>query len=185
MKPVRRDEILDYETYEEERHDIRGRAMAAKQSRRVHVGDDLTFLFENHDTVRYQILEMVRVERLVKEADIQHEIDTYNELLGGPGELGCTLLIEIDDPAERDVKLREWLGLPQRAYVELEGGDRVYATFDARQSDSDRLSSVQFLKFDTGGRAPVAVGVELDNLKARALLTAEQKQSLAADLAAV
>ncbi len=62
------------------------------------MGPHLTFLFENHDTIRYQVLEMVRTERMVKDADIRHEVDTYNELLGARGELGATLLIELDDP---------------------------------------------------------------------------------------
>ena len=97
MKPVERKEIIDYVTYEEQRDAVRDEAMAAKALRRVHIGEYLTLLFENHLTMRYQIQEMVRVERLVKEADIQHEIDTYNEVLGGEGEFGCTLLIEIDD----------------------------------------------------------------------------------------
>ena len=79
--------------------------MQAKDARRVHVGRHLTFLFENHETIRYQVQEMTRAERMVKEADIRHEIDTYNELLGQGGDLGCTLLIEIDDPAERADKL--------------------------------------------------------------------------------
>ena len=84
MKTVARDEILDL-------RDLRGaarrrsarRRSATKAARRVHVGPHLTFLFENHDTMRYQVLEMVRTERMVKDADIRHEIDTYNELLGG------------------------------------------------------------------------------------------------------
>ena len=86
---VRRDEILDYVTYGERRTEIREAAMAAKELRRVIVGDVLTFLFENHETVRYQVLEMVRTERLVRESDIQHELHTYNELLGAAGRLGC------------------------------------------------------------------------------------------------
>src|SRR5262245_26599066 len=102
MRKVQRTDILDYETYGEQRDELRRVAMAEKDRRRVHVGESLTFLFENTATMRYQILEMVRAERIVKEKDIQHEIDTYNEVLGGEGELGATLLIEIDDRAERD-----------------------------------------------------------------------------------
>ena len=81
---------------------IRPRVLAEKSRRRVHVGGLLTFLFENQDTVRYQVQEMMRIERIVKEADILHELATYNELLGGHGELGATLLIEIDGPREVD-----------------------------------------------------------------------------------
>ena len=105
MQPVRREEILDYVTYGEQREQIRAAVLKIKEPRRIHLGPHMTFLFENRDTVRYQIQEMVRVERLVKESEIQHEIETYNELLGGPGELGASLLVVIDDPAQRAVQL--------------------------------------------------------------------------------
>ena len=114
MKPVERSEIIDYATYEEQRDALRTEVMAAKAPRRVHIGEYLTLLFENHLTIQYQIQEMVRTERMVKEADIKHEIDTYNELLGGKGELGCTLLIEIEDPAVRTEKLAQWWRLPEK-----------------------------------------------------------------------
>ena len=111
-KAVERHEILDYLTYEEERGALREAAMRTKDERRVHVGPHLTFLFENHDTIRYQVLEMMRAERMVRDADIRHEIETYNELLGGPGELGCTLLVEIDDPARAPASSRSGSGCP-------------------------------------------------------------------------
>ncbi len=182
-RPVRREEILDYETYADERPAIRASAMAAKDRRRVPVGAFLTFLFENHETMRYQVLEMVRVERMVRESDIRHEISTYNEVLGGPGEIGATLLIEIDDPARRDRLLREWLGLVDHLYLRLDDGVRVRAQYDPRQVGGDRLSSVQYLRFDTGGRAPAAVGSDLPALAAEAELTPDQRAALAADLA--
>jgi hypothetical protein len=112
-KPVLRSEIVDYQTYEEGREAARAAIFVEKAPRRVHVGEYLTFLFENHETIRYQIQEMTRVERMVKEADILHEIETYNEVLGGPGALGATLLIEVDSPEERAVRLREWVDLPK------------------------------------------------------------------------
>jgi hypothetical protein len=183
MRRVRRDEILDYVTYEERRESLRAAAMAAKAKRRVHVGDCLTLLFENTDTIRYQIQEMVRIERMVKETDIQHELATYNELLGGEGELGCTLLIEIDDPVLRQERLTRWLSLPSRMFVRLPDGERVYARFDDRQLAEHRLSSVQYLRFQTAGRAPVAVGCDLEELRAETELSAEQRRALAEDLA--
>ena len=184
MRRVRRDEILDYVTYEERRDTLRAAAMAAKAKRRVHLGDCLTLLFENTDTVRYQIQEMVRIERIVKESDIQHELSTYNDLLGGEGEFGCTLLIEIDDPVLRQERLSRWLSLPARMYVRFPDGERVYARFDDRQLGENRLSSVQYLRFQTGGRVPVAVGCDLDELRAETELSREQRQALAEDLAA-
>ncbi len=181
-RPALREEILDLTAYEKARPDIRARLLEVKAPRRVHLGDALTFLFENRDTIRYQILEMVRAERMVKEEDIAHELETYNELLGRKGELGAALLIEIDDPARRAVKLREWLGLPGALYVKTASGRKVKASYDPRQVGEDRLSSVQYLKFDTGGEVPVAVGSDLPALKAEVTLTEAQRQALAADL---
>ena len=185
MKPVERSEILDYVSYEESRDALRASAMRAKDERRVHVGPYLTFLFENRDTVRYQIQEMTRTERMVKETDILHEIATYNELLGGPGELGCTLLIEIDDPAARAVKLAMWLRLPKHLYAKLEDGTKVRAVFDERQVGDKRVSSVQYLRFPVGGRVPVAIGSDLDDpeVGVEATLTPAQSAALRADLA--
>ena len=182
MRPGQREEILDYVTWGEQREQALPAILAAKQLRRIHVGDELTFLFENHDTVRYQIQEMVRVERMVKEADIQHEISTYNEMLGADGGFGCALLIEIDDPEVRSRRLAELVGLPSKLYLRFEDGSRVYASFDARQVGDDRLSSVQYLRFDAGGRVPVAVGADHPALQAEAELTAEQREAFAADL---
>jgi hypothetical protein len=183
MRPVTRDEILDLTAYEKARPGIQAEILAVKARRRVHLGDALTFLFENRDTARYQIQEMVRAERMVKEQDIAHELETYNEMLGKKGELGAVLLIEIDDPERRTVKLREWMGLPGSLYVKTASGRKVKATFDPRQVGEDRLSSVQYLKFDTGGESPVAVGSDHPKLQAEVPLAPEQRQALEADLA--
>ncbi|MBM3990525.1 MAG: DUF3501 family protein [Planctomycetes bacterium] len=183
MKPVERVSILDYVTYEERREAIRSQVLAIKAPRRVHVGGVLTFLFENTATARYQVQEMVRIERIVREADIQHELATYNELLGGAGELGCTLMIELDDPAERAIKLREWLALPRHVYARLEDGAKVYACFDERQVGDERLSSVHYIKFPVAGRVPLAIGADHPTLTVEARLEPSQRAALAADLA--
>ena len=182
MKRVTRLEILDYVTYEEQRDKLRKKIMKIKDLRRINVGGVLSFLFENTDTVRYQIQEMIRVERIVKETDILHEIKTYNELLGNTGELGCTLLIEIDDSEERQEKLIQWLDLPNHLYLSLEDGIRIRANFDERQIGDSRLSSVQYIKFNTGGKTPVSIGSDLPLLKAETALTADQKKALTEDL---
>jgi hypothetical protein len=182
MRRVRRDEIMDFQVYERSRGEIRAAILEAKQLRRVHAGP-LTFLFENAATIRYQVQEMVRAERMTREEDIRHELDTYNELLGGKGELGATLLIELPDPAERDRRLREWLDLPRHLYLRTEDGEKVRPTFDSRQIGTDRLSSVQYLKFDVRGRVPVAAGSDLPQLTVEAALSSAQRDALAADLA--
>jgi hypothetical protein len=183
MRRVMRSEIVDYVTYGERREEFRKQVLAEKDARRVHV-EVLTFLFENTTTIRYQIQEMMRVERIVKEADIQHEIDTYNELLGAPGALGCTMLIEIDDAAERALKLVQYLTVPSRVYVRFEDGTKIYAKVDDRQNDGGRASAVQYLQFEVGGKAPVAVGVDHPALTGETLLTPVQKAALEEDLSA-
>ncbi len=182
MRPVRRYEILPIDPYDAWRDEIRTGILEAKRRRRVTAGGVLTFLFENTATMRYQIQEMVRAERMTREADIRHELDTYNELLGAKGELGVSLLIEVPDPAERDRRLREWLDLPAHLYLRLEGGEKIRPRYDARQIGTDRLSSVQYLKFDVGGRVPVAAGSDLPALSVEALLAPEQRKALEDDL---
>ena len=183
MKPVDRSQILDYVTYEEQREAFRARILEEKRLRRVHVGGVLTFLFENPDTVRYQVQEMIRAERIVKEADVRHELETYNELLGGDGELGCTLLIEIDDPEQRKDKLERWLDLPRHVYVRMEDGAKVYARFDERQIGDTRVSSVQYFKFDVHGVVPVAIGADLPDLCVETRLEPATRAALYRDLA--
>jgi hypothetical protein len=182
MRPVRREEILDLSTYEASRGPIRAAVLEAKRRRRVHVGGVLTFLFENTATIRYQVQEMVRAEKIRGEEEIRHELETYNDLLGGEGELGVSLLIEIPEPEERDRKLRAWLDLPRHLYLKSASGERIRPRFDPRQVGTDRLSSVQYLKFDVRGEVPVAAGVDLPGLAAEAQLDGEQHHALAQDL---
>jgi hypothetical protein len=181
-RKVRRDELLDWQTYSERRDEIRAKIMPIKEPRRIHVGPFLTFLFENTATIRYQIQEMMRAEQIVKEEAILHELETYNGLLGDEGELGCALLIEIDEASQRKPLLSKWLPLPQHLYVKLEDGSKVYASYDEGQIGTDRLSAVQYLKFDTRGAVPVAVGVDFEPLIDETTLTAAQRNALAEDL---
>jgi len=122
-------------------------------------------------------------EKIVKEADIRHEIETYNALLGDDGELGCTLLVGVQDAAERALRLREWRELPDHVYVRCHDGSRVDAVYDRAQIDEEKISAVQYLKFPVGRRRPVAVGCDLPALTAEAALTPEQQAALLADLA--
>lgn len=185
MRPVRRDEILDWATYEDVRDRWRERVLAAKSDRRVSLGPYITLLFENPLTIRYQIQEMVRVERIVREADIRREIDTYNEILGGEDAIGCTLLVEIDAPSERDARLREWWALPEHVYLRLEDGRRIGATFDPRQRGDGRLSAVQYLQFDVDGLVPAAAGIDLTGLDVETALPPATRCALADDLKGV
>jgi hypothetical protein len=194
VRKVERSDILDYETYGDRRDTLRAMVMEIKRRRRVHLGTSLTFLFENTTTIWYQIQEMVRAERIVREADIQHEIDTYNAVLGGPGELGCCLLIEIEAESERPRLLREWRALPGHVYMRCEGSANdetngetiVRAEFDPAQANEEQLSSVQYLRFKLGDLRPVAIGCDLEALAGRAplelALNEEQREALNRDL---
>ena len=183
MRPVAREEILDYVTYGERRDVLRASAMKAKDLRRVHVGEHLTFLFENPETVRYQVLEMVRAEQLIREADIRHELETYNALLGEEGDLGCTLLIEIDDPEERTRLLRAWRDLPGHVHLILADGGAVPARWDEAQMDDGRLSSVQFLRFPVAGGEPVGLQITFSGLATEVPFSRETARALRGDLA--
>lgn len=181
MNKVQRKDILDYVTYNEKRNEIRKEVMPQKDRRRIHLGDHLTFLFENTDTIRYQILEMVRVEKMVKEEMIQHEMDTYNELLGSSGELTSTLLIEYENPEIRDKKLRELATLPGHLYLLLQDGSKSYAIYDKEQVAEDKVSAVQFLKFVCSS-APVKIGCDHPLMNLEAELNEDQKKVLSEDL---
>ncbi|PYM11514.1 MAG: hypothetical protein DMD81_26655 [Candidatus Rokuibacteriota bacterium] len=170
---------------------LRARAAEAKQRRRVSLGRHLSFVFENRLTVRFRIQEMIRAERLVDDARIADEIDVYNALLPGAGELSATLMIEIGEAGEIQSVLDKLLGLDTRGYVRLEvGPHRIPAVFEAGRSDEERgkLSAVHFVRLavpvdaEAFRRAEVALAVDHPNERARTVLSPETKTALAADL---
>ena len=187
MKLIELSEIANIADYELERAALRPRMMALKDRRRVRVGEHLTFLFENRETVRYQIQEMMRIERIVDLAAIRHEVETYNELIPPPGGLSACLLIEYASAEERDQKLRELLGLEDHVFLAVAGLPSSKAVFDARQIASERLSAVQYIRFDLTAeqRARWREGVRLvishPNYRAEAPLSADQIAELGRD----
>ena len=192
MKPVTLKEILPFDQYEILRPRLRPLIIAEKQRRRLALGDHLTLLFENGQTVWYQVEEMVRSERLKDEDAIRHEIDTYNELLPRPGELTATMLIEYPDDVQRDAALRALVGLERHFWIRI-GDRREPARFDNRQFDTDRVSAVHFVRFPLGGldqadflqfAAAGKIAIEVDHpaLVARAEITGPIALALAADL---
>lgn len=180
---VKREEIIDYQTYSEIREEIREEVMKIKASRRIHLGQYLTFLFENHETIKYQIQEITRAERIVRESSIQEEIAVYNSLLGSKGQLGCALLIEIAEERDRKPLLTAWLGLQEHFYLVLADGSRVYAEYDSAQVGEDRLSAVQYLTFSLDS-PPVALGCDFESLNEEIALSKDQMEALAEDLSA-
>ncbi len=179
---IERSEIVDYVTYKERRPVERPKIIEMKKPRRVHLGEYLTFLFENRATIKYQIQEMTLAEKIVKEDEIKHEIDTYNELFGEPGSFPVVLLVEIEDEEERKEKLEKWFDLPKTLYVVTENGEKVYANYDERQISDVKLSSVQYLYFNTKGVPITAIGTDLEYIKQEVKLTDVQKAALDADL---
>ena len=125
----------------------------------------------------------MRAERIVRESGIREELDIYNSMLGGPGQLGCALLIEIEDEAKRRPLLESWLGLQACLYAELADGTRIYAEFDPTQVGQDRLSAVQYLVFALPD-VPVRLGSDFAALELVVDLDEAQQTALAADLAA-
>ncbi|MCP5027261.1 MAG: DUF3501 family protein [Actinomycetia bacterium] len=181
---IERSDIIDYQTYEDVREATRDRILEVKRVRRIHLGEYLTFLFENRDTLAYQVQEIMRAERIARESAIVHEIGVYNSMLGQPGDLGCALLIEIAEAADRKPLLQRWLGLEATLYVRLEDDTKVYALFDEGQVGDDRLSAVQYLRFSVGDGVPVAIGTDFDDLLQEVDFTPDQQAALVADLAA-
>lgn len=182
MKLVELHEILNRSEYEKIRESFREKVLQHKAPRRVHLGENLTFLFETHDSILYQIQEMIRAENHQDPAAVRHELETYNELLGKKGELGCTLLIEIDSPEERAQKLQDWKELPKHIFMRTDSGAKIPAIFDPRQMGESRLSSVQYLKFILGDNLPKALGVEHPKLKLEVEFNPQQKLALTKDL---
>ncbi len=149
MKLIATEEILSLRDYERVRARLRPLFIHEKANRRLSLGSHLTFLFENAQTVWYQIQEMIRTEKLETAEAIAHEIETYNELIPRGNELSATMLLEYEDAAHRDAALRRLVGLENHLWI-VAGDGRERAIFDTRQMDTERISSVQFVKFPLG-----------------------------------
>lgn len=147
IHPITPDEILDLGDYERQREGIRAKAMAARAARRITVGPAATFSFESRETLRYQIQEILRAERIAKPVDVLHEIETYSELLPSADELSATLMFEFPDPAERNERLAALVGVETHLRLEIDGAGSSAATFDQRQLDAEKVSAVQFIRF--------------------------------------
>jgi len=190
MRPVERNEVLKIGDYEAIRPQFRARMIGEKKLRRVALGPHATCLFENHDTVLLQIQEMMRTERISREAAILHEIETYNELVPGDRELSITLMFEIEDPAARAKFLADAAGIHERMKVVVDG-EPARARADERRVEPGRASSVLYLKFPLSaaaalalrsGSARVEIAVDHPAYTARTELSPALVKSLAEDL---
>ena len=192
MKKISPDEILALADYERVRERLRPLFIHEKERRRLHLGSHLTFIFENAQTAWYQIEEMIRTEKMTGRDAIQHEIDTYNELIPAAHELAATLLIEYAEPRERDAALARLVGLERHLWLKI-GEKKIAARFDDRQMSDERISAVQFVRFslegvDAGrllelaGKREVAVEADHPSLAARGEISGLLAASLAEDL---
>ena len=192
MKPIALSDIQNLHEYELSRPEFRQRVIEAKTKRRVALGPLMTLVFENRDTVRFQIQEMLRVERIVRPDKVQEEIDAYNELVPGPGEVAATLFIEVTDPTQVQPTLDRFVGLDEPGRLQLKIAGRPYpARFAAGQSREDRISAVHYVRFDLGeeGRQALEEGasaeltVDHGGYRAETPLPPQTAEELRADLA--
>ena len=192
MKLLTATDITHLHEYELERGDFRRRVIELKSRRRIALGSLMTLVFENRDTVRFQIQEMARVERIVQPEKVQHELDVYNELLPGPGQVAATLFIEITQEARVQEVLDGFIGLDEPGHLALTVGAKRYpALFAPGQSREDRISAVHYIRFPLGeeGRRALVSGAEAalevahGDYRARQVLSGETVAELTGDLA--
>ncbi|MBX7058535.1 MAG: DUF3501 family protein [Leptospirales bacterium] len=157
MSAIEVSDLIPNSEYLKVRAEYRQRVQAIKDARRVLAGPYLNFLFENKATMLYQVQEMIRAENMQSATAIQHEIDTYNELVPGPNQLKATLLIEIENPQARAFKLKELVGLEGQISMLIDRDFQIQAEYDRRQVDEGKISSVQFLTFNLGAAAAEAL----------------------------
>ena len=147
---IGRDSLLTLEAYARERQAFRARVIAHKKNRTVRLGSHITLIFEDELTIRYQIQEMLRIEKTFEESGIQQELDAYVPLIPDGTNLKATMMIEYEDAARRKAELARLKGVESRVYVEVDGFSKVYAIADEdlpREND-EKTSSVHFLRFE-------------------------------------
>jgi len=193
MPKIARDSLMTLEAYAKVRTDFRARVLAHKKNRTVHLGAHVTLIFEDELTMRYQILEMLRVEKIFEESGIQNELDAYNPLIPDGGNWKATLMIEYPDVAERQRMLGELIGIEDRVWVRVGGFAPMYAVADEDldRSTDEKTAAVHFLRFEVDSRmrqalqsgAPLAMGVDHPAYRVSADPVApETRQSLLDDL---
>jgi hypothetical protein len=150
MRKLTRQDLMSLEQYSLERPRLRSEVIAHKQRRAIQVGPNMTWCFEDRITIRYQVLEMLRAERIFESAGIQEELDAYNPLIPGGSDWKVTLLLEFPDPEARRDALGKLIGVEDRCWVRVSEMERVFAVADEdldREND-EKTSAVHFLRFD-------------------------------------
>jgi len=193
MARIEHGSLLSLEAYARERDAFRARVIEHKKHRSVHLGEHVTLLFEDELTIRYQVQEMLRIERIFEEAGIREELEAYNPLVPDGSNLKATMMIEYPDAAERKRALSQLKGIEDRVWVQVGDGARSYAVADEdlQRENEEKTSAVHFLRFefDAAARAALAggaglgVGVDHPRYQARVALAPAARAALAADLA--
>jgi hypothetical protein len=191
---ITRDSLLTLESYARERNEFRARVLAHKRARTVHLGEHLTLLFEDELTIRYQVQEMLRIEKTFEDAGIQDELDAYNPLVPDGENWKATMLVEYEDVEERRRMLARLKGIEDRVWVQIETHPRVYAIADEdlERENEEKTSSVHFLRFELKpsmiaslkSGAALSIGVDHPQYTATLRTVAEPtRATLLADLA--
>jgi hypothetical protein len=189
LTPLTRADILGPRFYAPVRDDFRRRIMELKKHRRVTVGDRVTLVFENRDTLRFQIEEMLRAESITSDEGIAAELEVYNALMPDARSLSATLFLEIPRELEAKTELYRFIGLDEHVTLEI-GGHTLRAAFEPGRQELDRISAVQYTRYPLSEAAlaalrtpgtPVAVAIAHPNYRERTQLTEEMRASLAAD----
>jgi hypothetical protein len=189
---ITRDSLMTLEAYAKARKALKPEIIAHRKRRSVALGEHMTVQFEDEKTIRYQIQEMLRIEKIFEEDAIQHEIDAYAPLVPDGGNWKATLLLEYPDPNERKRELARLIGVEDKMFVEVEGHARVYAIADEdlERENAEKTSSVHFLRFELPAAAREAVragaavklGCGHTNYPAHVTIAPETLASLAGDL---
>jgi hypothetical protein len=194
MAQITRDSLMTLEAYAKARPEFRARVMAHKRPRTVSLGEHVTLIFEDELTIRYQIQEMLRAERIFEEEGIRSELDAYNPLVPDGANWKATMMIEYPDESERREMLARLIGIEDRVWVQIAGHARVYALADEdmERENESKTSAVHFLRFELPVSAVpalkkgagLAIGVDHPLYSSTiAEVTPETRASLAEDLA--
>ncbi|HTP61442.1 MAG TPA: DUF3501 family protein [Burkholderiales bacterium] len=192
MPQIAPDSLLSLEAYARERNAYRSRVIAHKKLRTVHVGEHVTLLFEDEQTIRYQVQEMLRIERIFEAEGIRGELEAYNPLIPDGRNWKATMLLEYPDPEERRQRLAELKGVEDRSWVQVEGCAKVFAIADEDldRENEDKTSAVHFVRFELDEGmcdalkrgASLSIGVDHPNYRASVPAAPEVRRSLAGDL---
>jgi hypothetical protein len=147
---ITRESLMGLETYAKTRVEFRKQVMEHKKNRSVYLGNHVTLLFEDEMTLRYQVQEMLRIEKIFEEEGIQSELDAYNPLCPEGSNFKATMLIEYGNIAERKVALAKLIGIEDRLFIQVEGQARVYAIADEdlERETAEKTSAVHFVRFE-------------------------------------